>query len=136
MEQTTIIISNLSKNDFVAQPGKQISLAGQIKIALLKLTTADSDHELYQDVVNWTDLPFLNRIVVIFNNGASAMAAYRYLEGLYLKQNLFTLPPTVNMSLEENLLRKSKLTDALTEHTASTRESSNKFKSLNSAESD
>lgn len=117
-EQTTVIISHLSKGDFVASPGKQLSLANQIKLALLNLATDITGHELYQDIINWSNLPFLNRIIVIFNNGASAALAYDYLEKLYRQEKPFTLPATAKLSLQENLLRRSKLSDALTENNA------------------
>lgn len=118
MEQTTIIISHLGKDDFIAEPGKQLSLANQIKLALLNLTTEEPDHELYQDMINWSNLPFLNRIIVIFNNANSASIAYKYLEGLYNQDKPFTMPSTVKISLQENLLRRSKLSDALSEDNA------------------
>lgn len=130
-EQTTVIISHLSKDDFVAAPGRQLSLANQIKLALLNLTSDNPDHELYQDIVNWSNLPFLNRIIVIFNNGRSASIAHKYLEALYKQQKPFTLPATVKLSLQENLLRRSKLSDALTEDSAlELAQSFQKFKSV------
>lgn len=118
MQQTTIIISHLGKDDFIAESGRQLSLANQIKLALLNLTTETPDHELYQDMINWSNLPFLNRIIVIFNNEKSALIAYKYLEGLYHQEKPFTMPPTVKISLQENLLRRSKLSDALSEDNA------------------
>lgn len=118
MEQTTVVISCLGVDDFVAAPGRQLSLADQIKLALLNLSSEESDRELFQDIINWSNLPFLYRIVVIFNNGVSALKAYRYLKQLYHQEKPFILPSTAKISLQENLLRRSKLADTLSEDSA------------------
>lgn len=118
MEQTTVIVSHLGKEDFVALPGKHLSLANQIKLAILNLTSVDPEHDLLRDIVNWSDLPFLNRIIVIFKTEASASIAYQYLLQLYKQVKPFTLPATAKVYLQENLLQRSKLSDSLSEDNA------------------
>lgn len=114
MTRTSIIVSNLSKNDFVAEYGHTLSLANQIKLAILNLPPVDSD-DFVHSIVHWSELAFLSRIIIIFKTPAAASRAYKFLEAAYNGEGSLTLPVTVKLSLQENLLLQSKLSDALNE---------------------
>lgn len=114
MPGTSIIISNLAREDFVAAEGKLLSLANQIKLAILNLPPVN-DEDFVHNVTNWTNLPFLYRIIVIFKTPAAASLAYKFLESAYHSGASFRLLKTVKLSLQENLLKRSRLADALDE---------------------
>lgn len=115
MTQTTIIISNLTKADFVASGSHPLSLTGQIKLAILNLDPVEKGSDFLNTIVHWSELPFLNRIIIIFKTSDAASHAHKYLESLYKNDSPVPLPPTVKLSLQENLLQRSKLSDALAE---------------------
>lgn len=111
-DRTSIIISNLTKSDFVAAQGKSLSLAAQIKLGVLNLPDQPDFSNL---VVQWSELPFLSRIVAIFKTPEAASLAYGFLEKSYNGTPLFTLPPTAKLSLQENLLQRSRLANSLSD---------------------
>lgn len=108
MTLTTIIISNLGRDDFVATEGKQLSLANQIKLAVLNL-----QDDFVHKITTWSDLAFLHRIIIIFKTPEAAHTAYKYLEASYDSSSHLHLPSTVKLSLQENLLQRSKLSEDL-----------------------
>lgn len=114
MNRTSIIVSNLSRDDFIPQQGHTVSLANQIKLSILNLDSEDYGDFIY-NIVHWSDLPFLSRIVIIFKTPNAASYAYKFLESLYKGVGMLTLPETAKLSLQENLLQRSSLSDALNE---------------------
>ena len=119
MAQTTIIISNLDKSNFVASGGENLSLASQIKATLLDkaLYTEHTDKILS----HWSELPFLNRIIAIFETESAATRAHEYLLKSHansLAETAFRLPDLARISLQENLLQRSKLSEELKEENA------------------
>ena len=110
--KTCIIINNLTKGDFVVDSNKpqlldtkRLSLADQIKLSIL-------NHDDYiQKILNWSNLPFLNRIIIIFDDELLAQSAHTYLSN---ESELLSMFPYIKISLQENLLRQSKSTDNLT----------------------
>lgn len=114
MSRTSIIVSNLSRNDFIPQDGRAVSLANQIKLSILNLDSEDFGDFVY-NIVHWSDLPFLSRIVIIFKTPDAASYAYKFLESLHKGVGMLTLPERAKLSLQENLLLRSSLSDALNE---------------------
>lgn len=110
-DRTTIIVSNLTRDDFLAN-GKALSLANNLKIGVLNIP---GQTNFSRQVNQWSELPFLCRIVAIFHSPAAAQLAYDYLEASYGGNPLFTLPGTVKISLQENLLQRSRLVGALSD---------------------
>jgi hypothetical protein len=184
LPRTTIIISNLNKNDFILDEtatktfcGKRLSLADQIKLIILNLenpnpitssaargdstepggvgakdptsvasTTTNSgdseanhfntsitlDEDYYLNHIEyWTNLPFLNRIIVIFKDEQSAQAIYNFLNSK-APDSLTLLFPHVKVSQKENLLSRSKSFDSLikTSENLSVTKSLSNFKNL------
>lgn len=112
-DRTTIIVSNLTKEDFVAN-GKALSLASNLKLGVLNLP---GQPNFSRQVTQWSELPFLCRIVAIFSTPAAAQLAYDYLKASYSGNSLFTLPQTAKLSLQENLLQRSRLVGGLSDET-------------------
>lgn len=128
LPKTTIIINNLHKNDFLVntQPRhvdfspnfRKLSLADQIKISILNLETEaardnKNDNDYYLNHIDhWSNLPFLNRIIVILKDENAAFNIYQYLTS-DLESSLTSLFPYIKVSLQENLLSRSKSADAL-----------------------
>lgn len=124
LPRTTIIISNLNKNDFIVDEaatttfcGKKLSLADQIKLVILNLKNpgnkSQEDEDYYLNHIDyWTNLPFLNRIIIIFKDEQSAHAVYRFLSSTS-SDSLTLLFPYVKVSQKENLLSRSKSFDSL-----------------------
>lgn len=74
-EKTTIIISNLHKDDFVSDHKSmtsKMSFADQIKLSILNLPTPANvsyGEDYYLNMIEqWSNLPFLNRIIIIMKN--------------------------------------------------------------------
>lgn len=112
MTRTSIIISNLNKNDFIPALGHTLLLANEIKLSILNLDPIDTS-DFVHSIVHWSDLPFLSRIIIIFKTPAAASHASEFLQLAYKGAGLLTLPLTVKISLQENLLLRTKLSDAL-----------------------
>lgn len=108
--RTSIVISNLDKQDFVAEAGSQLSLANQIKLALLNLPWKSTD--FIYEITYWSALPTLSRIIVMFKSEEAASVAYEYLRS---PTEPLSLPERIKVSLQQNLLLRSKLQDALHE---------------------
>lgn len=113
MSQTTIIISNLEKDDFVLLPDCKLSLAARLKLAILNLGEDSQGNDIVYSISQWAELPFLKRVIAIFKTPEAAARSYSHLESLYDKESPFRLPSSVRLSLQENLLRESKLFDNL-----------------------
>lgn len=113
-EKTTIIISNLHKDDFVSDHKSmtsKMSFADQIKLSILNLPTPANvsyEEDYYLSMIEqWSNLPFLNRIIIIMKNEDLARLLHKY-----LTQGTF-LPQHTKVSLQENLITKSKSYDSL-----------------------
>ncbi|KAI5949284.1 hypothetical protein KGF54_005519 [Candida jiufengensis] len=110
--KTSIIISNLHKDDFIKlskekEPKlitKSLSLVDQIKLSVL-----NKDDSIIQYINHWSNLPFLNRIIIIFKNEIKAKEILNFLQ---LELKPFTY---IKLSLQENLLTRSKSQDTLLE---------------------
>lgn len=97
MALTTVIVSHLSRADFVCEHGQTLSYADEIKVAVINL--AYEDRTLFREIDSWLALTSLARIVVIFHSEAVAQVAYAHLK--------LRLRPLVRVSLQENLLAGS-----------------------------
>lgn len=114
MDRTSIIVSNLAKADFLPASGHSLSLANQIKLSILNLVSPEIK-DFVHSIIHWSDLPFLHRIIIIFKTPNAATIAYKFLESAYSGAGILTLPESVKLSLQENLLLRSRLSDALNE---------------------
>lgn len=113
--KTTIIISNLKKDDFVADITltNRMSVVDRIKLHLLNLDPPEDlnykgDEYYLNNIQNWTNLAFLNRVIIIFKNENAALHAFKYLTG----DNELELSKTIKISLQDNLLSRSKSFDS------------------------
>lgn len=129
--RTSVIISNLSKEAFVKQ-NAPLSLADSIKLAVLNLSP---QRDILPSISHWSNLPFLNRIIIIFDTEEPAALAYDFLSKAVASDpnenpdSSLTLPESVKVSLQENLLQRSKSTDNINESTElSVTESLEKFR--------
>ena len=125
--KTTIIISNLNKDDFVnggnlLENHSYLGLADQIKLMVLNLNPSsiqfpsstvvdDSDNYFLNQIEFWSNLPFLNRIIVIFKSESAAKLIYDYLRSDNV--SFMQKYPYIKLSLQENLLSRSKSFDNL-----------------------
>lgn len=116
--KTTIIITNLAKDDFLAGSSlyKQLSVADHIKLAVLNLAPPPSDAKdplaedyILNNINHWSNIPSLARIIIIFKNNESALYVYEYLKANITKFKSDKL----KIHLQENLLQKSKSFDNL-----------------------
>lgn len=130
---TSIIISNLSKDDFIANKftDEALSLIDKIKLDILNLDI-DEDEDYYLNrIENWSNLPFLNRVVIILKDETSSNRLYEYLANEI--KTKYQLKDSVKISLQSNLLlHKSKSFDNLVDDSLSIEELK-KFKSVNNA---
>ncbi|CAK9442255.1 uncharacterized protein LODBEIA_P59980 [Lodderomyces beijingensis] len=127
--KTSIIISNLEKEDFVKpaatqQPrlgsiSKNLSLVDQIKLSVL-----NSREEIIQHITYWSVLPFLHRVIIIFNDESTAKVTLSYLTELLQPYRY------IKISLQENLLQRSKSQDQLDSATTITNDHLNVKNSL------
>lgn len=112
--KTTVIVSNLPREAFLKTAGEHLSVADQVKLRVLNLRTDENDPDFFLlSIRYWLALPFLNRIIVIFNTSEAAENVRNYLsknvDGL-----LKDLPILkARVSLQENLLAGSKSYDLL-----------------------
>lgn len=118
----TIIISNLHQDDFVASPKSQLSVANHIKLAILNLEPPPGEPEYAHNILHWLELAFLRRIIIIFKSVKAASRAFDFLQSLQAdlapagaSAPSLALPPSVKLSLQENLLLRSRLSDGLGE---------------------
>lgn len=112
--KTTIIISNLDKDDFVSDRKSmtsKMSFVDQVKLNVLNLRSPSNisyGEDYYLNMIEqWSNLPFLNRIIIIMKNEDLAKLLHKYLTSGSL------LPQHTKVSLQENLITKSKSYDSL-----------------------
>lgn len=121
--KTAIIINNLNKQDFLAGQSNHIinnsalSLADQIKLNILNLLPGDINYPdvsvsndanfFLNQIEYWSNLSFLNRIIVILKEDISAEALYDHLS------SLLSPFPYIKITLQDNLLSRSKSFDNL-----------------------
>lgn len=132
LPKTSLIISNLEKDDFVQNPGespnllvvaKKLSLVDQIK-----LMTLYYEDDMTGKISHWSNLPFLGRIVVIFKDEGTAKDVYKYLSDKLAKHSGLGY---VKIHLQENLLTRSKSNDQMVEgEHLNVKKSLDNFKSL------
>ncbi|KAK6464322.1 hypothetical protein DFJ63DRAFT_68355 [Scheffersomyces coipomensis] len=117
--KTSVIINNLQRNDFIVDEksttyyeknSRTLPLVDQIKLSILNLE--DEDHEENDYCINhieyWSNLPFLNRTIILLKDEVSALKVYSH-----LSSTLADKFPYIKVSLQENLLSKSKSFDSL-----------------------
>lgn len=129
---TCIIISNLSKDDFVANryTNDALSLVDKIKLDILNVDI-DEDEDYYLNrITNWSNLPFLNRVVIILKDEATSEKLHRYIQEVV--KTRYQLKDSVKINLQSNLLHKSKSFDNLVDDSLSINDLK-KFKLVNSA---
>lgn len=119
--KTSIIISELDRNDFIKT--LNLSLADRLKLDVLNHNNGSPDVFL-NEITNWSNLPFLNRIVILVSSELIATQLYDFL--LEKKQSYLS---HTKISLQENLLQRSKSYDG-TEEELSTKDL-RKFKMQN-----
>ncbi|MCP8717319.1 MAG: hypothetical protein M5E90_07850 [Asgard group archaeon] len=135
LPKTSVIISNLNKDDFIQNgsdtlslliASKKLSLADQIK-----LLTLYYEDDMTGKITHWSNLPFLGRIVIIFKEELTAEKVYNYLSGELQKHTELSY---VKPHLQENLLTRSKSNDNLIEgEHLNVKKSLDNFKSLYSS---
>lgn len=101
LEKTCIIVTNLDKLDFVAAPGQPMLVADTIKFTVAQCCL---------NMEYWLCLPNLSRIIIILTSEADATAAANKLK-LWAAET----HPQLRVLLQENLLSRSKLSDAILE---------------------
>uniref|UniRef100_A0A0L0NYM5 Uncharacterized protein n=1 Tax=Candidozyma auris TaxID=498019 RepID=A0A0L0NYM5_CANAR len=115
MSKTSVIISHLSKHDFVKELGEALPLSDKVKLAVLT-HKGDQFDDLLPLITHWLSLPFLNRIVIILATEDAAAFVHAFLQLAILGQNpSLQLPSTAKILLQENLLLALKLSDNLHE---------------------
>lgn len=111
MSTTTIILSHLSKDDFVAsgrtseyQARTPLSFVDQLKLEILNLPgPTDNEEDYYlKNITHWSSLPFLSRVIIILLTEEVAASLYRY-----LNERLSGVEH-VKLTLQKNLLQRSK----------------------------
>lgn len=131
--KTSLIISNLNKEDFVklSSPSqnsqstklvsKNLALVDQIKLKVLNF-----EDDIASQISHWSNLPFLSRVIVIFQNETIAKKVFEFLTNELAKFGDYY--SYIKIHLQENLLQKSKSSDNLSD---SQNEKLNVTKSLN-----
>ncbi|RLV91210.1 hypothetical protein JA1_004044 [Spathaspora sp. JA1] len=129
--KTCIIINNLQKNDFIIDSSKpqllskKLPLVDQIKLSVLNISNEEFD--FIDHISYWSSLPFLNRIIIIFKDEPSANIAYTHLNET---SKLRTLYPYIKITLQENLLSRSKSSENLINDNLVVSKSLEKFKNF------
>lgn len=113
-EKTTLIISNLNKDDFVSDHTSmtnKMPIVDQIKLSILNLPSPPNSaftEDYYLNMIDqWSNLPFLSRIIIIMKDEQLAALLHKHLVGGSF------LPQYTKVSLQENLISKSKSFDSL-----------------------
>lgn len=132
--KTTIILTNLSKDDFLSSnrdyseytsssrntssssKRDNLSFVDRIKLNILNLPgpingdiKGTPDYYLNQ-LLHWSNLPFLSRVIIILKDECAAKSLYEYLinDDPLLKSNT-----SIKVTLQENLLSRSRSFDGL-----------------------
>lgn len=121
MQKTTIILSNLNREDFLSnnksyseyettsQPKRSsLSFVDRVKLNILNVSAPQPDYYL-KNITHWSNLPFLSRVIIILSDEEVAANLYTYLQD-YLKESTY-----VKITLQENLLQRSKSLDGMKE---------------------
>ncbi|RCK65615.1 hypothetical protein Cantr_01168 [Candida viswanathii] len=131
LPKTSLIISNLNKQDFVQddtspnllESSRKLALADQIKLKILNYTD-----DIIEKITHWSNLPFLNRIIVIFRDEPTAQKVCNYITTEFEKNPDLAY---IKIHLQENLLTKSKSSDNMMEDDhLNVSKSLNNFKNL------
>lgn len=124
--KTTVIISNLSRDDFVSnkhtsEHSSELAFVDRIKLSILNLpppsdTLAHEFGEEYylNSIQHWANLSSLSRVIIIFKTDEAAQNIYNYFQD-NLSGNLHDLKfgSNVKIALQDNLLARSKSFDSL-----------------------
>ncbi|ODV68472.1 hypothetical protein HYPBUDRAFT_155579 [Hyphopichia burtonii NRRL Y-1933] len=116
--KTTVIISNLSKEDFISN---ELAFVDRIKLSILNLkppiANEYGDDYYLNNIQHWSNLSSLNRIIIIFKTNEAALNIYNYLlDNLNGKLSNLPFNSETKISLQENLLVRSKSFDSLINH--------------------
>ena len=83
--KTSLIISNLNKEDFVKPSSSQDSQSTKLiskNLALvdqIKLKVLNFEDDIASHISHWSNLPFLSRVIVIFQNETTAKKIFEFL---------------------------------------------------------
>lgn len=115
--KTSLIISNLNKEDFVKPSSSQDSQSTKLiskNLALvdqIKLKVLNFEDDIASHISHWSNLPFLSRVIVIFQNETTAKKIFEFLTKELAKfDDHYSY---IKIHLQENLLQKSKSSDNL-----------------------
>lgn len=109
--KTIVIVSNLSRDDFVVAQSNVILLVDEIKLKVLNLVVDGNPNYYLQHITLWSNLPFLLRVIVIVDDEAAAEQLSEFLRSLGI-QGL----EHAKITLQENLLLRSKSFDNFETH--------------------
>lgn len=127
---TSIIISELSKDDFVRVGNAPLSLVDKLKLEILNIDL-NGDEDFFINRINvWSNLPFLGRTIVILKDEQSSKQLYDHLQDNL--RNKIGLSPDVKITLQPNLLSRSKSFDGMNDDSLVV-EDLRKFRSNNSS---
>ena len=131
--KTTLIITNLTKEDFLANKSyseyqvtskrEAILFADKIKLEVLNLPYQPSkDAPIEEDyylsnIQHWSTLPFLSRIIIILHSENAAISLHQFLtsDKSIIHQSALRETP-VKVTLQENLLSRSRSQDSLADN--------------------
>ncbi|KAL6451433.1 hypothetical protein SBY92_002773 [Candida maltosa Xu316] len=118
-------LADINKQDFVKHysvpsttpqlVSKNLALVDQIKLTILNFSD-----DIISHIAHWSNISFLNRIIVIFRDELTAENIYKFIS------DKLKIIPYLKVTLQENLLTRSKSFDNMAEN-----DSLNVVKSLN-----
>ncbi|EGV60547.1 hypothetical protein PSN45_001691 [Yamadazyma tenuis] len=108
---TSIIISELSRQDFI-KTNHPMSLVDQIKLEILNIDYQGDEDYYLNKISTWSNLPFLSRVIIILKDEESSKQLYHYINSEI--RSKYHLDPGVKVTLQENLLQRSKSFDGST----------------------
>lgn len=108
---TSIIISELSRDDFIKAEGETMSLVDKLKLEILNIDKDGDEDYFLSRISTWSNLPFLGRTIVILKDEESSQQLYDHLT-TNLRAKL-GLNPQVKITLQANLLSRTKSFDGI-----------------------
>lgn len=112
MSLTSIIISNLLKEDFVSSSSgnNQMPIVDKVKLDVLNVDKNNDEDYFLNRITYWSTIPFLSRVVILLSDEKTAQELYDYLTN---HRTQLELNDDVKINLQENLLVHSKSSDNL-----------------------
>lgn len=112
MSLTSIIISNLLKEDFVSSSSgnNEIPIVDKVKLDVLNVDKNNDEDYFLNRITYWSTIPFLSRVVILLSDEETARELYDYLTN---HRTQLELNDDVKINLQENLLTHSKSSDNL-----------------------